>query len=89
MSATTTPDIEASLVWAQRTATLLASAKTTHDRATAALRRSVADALGLEKVALNFWWGCPTSPINACVYDDINDRSHDDCVYCHDPAERK
>lgn len=34
-------------------------------------------------------WDCPDSPFGLCVYHHIEDRAHDDCVFCHDPAERK
>jgi hypothetical protein len=34
-------------------------------------------------------WECETSPIGYCVYDDEDDPVHDDCLFCHDPEERK
>jgi len=34
-------------------------------------------------------WDCPTSPIGTCVYDSYTDRAWDDCLFCHDPYERK
>ncbi len=33
-------------------------------------------------------WQCTQSPIGVCVYDSENDFSRDDCVICHQPAER-
>lgn len=35
------------------------------------------------------FWDCPKSPFNRCVYNDINDRVHDNCIFCHQPVERK
>lgn len=32
---------------------------------------------------------CPTSPIGVCAYEDDEDPSHEDCVFCHEPNERK
>ena len=32
---------------------------------------------------------CPTSPIGVCAYDGDDDPSRDDCLFCHDPDERK
>jgi hypothetical protein len=34
-------------------------------------------------------WPCPDSITGHCVYDGAEDPSHDDCVVCHDPSERK
>jgi hypothetical protein len=34
-------------------------------------------------------WECPTSPIGFCIYDVDADECLDDCIYCHDPSERK
>jgi len=34
-------------------------------------------------------WKCDTSPIGECVYDSANDTYHDDCIFCHEPDERK
>ena len=36
-----------------------------------------------------FAWDCPTSPIQKCIYDDDNDPAWDNCLYCHEPSERK
>jgi hypothetical protein len=39
---------------------------------------------------ITFWgWPCPTSPVETCVYDDDTDPAHDQCIYCHNPYERK
>lgn len=32
---------------------------------------------------------CMQSPIELCVYDDMNDAAWDECIFCHDPHERK
>lgn len=42
-------------------------------------------------VARNWLWECPTSPIGLCVYpiDNQGRCNWDDCIYCHDPEERK
>ena len=34
-------------------------------------------------------WNCDKSPIGLCVYDNLEDKAHDDCVFCHQPQERK
>ena len=34
-------------------------------------------------------WECDNSPLGYCVYDHIDDPAHDDCIFCHDPEERK
>jgi hypothetical protein len=33
-------------------------------------------------------WDCPTSPIGTCVYNTYK-YATDDCVFCHEPLERK
>ncbi len=38
----------------------------------------------------SFWgWDCPTSPFNKCVYNSVDDPCLDDCLFCHQPYERK
>ena len=34
-------------------------------------------------------WECPTSPVGFCIYDVDADDCMDDCLYCHEPSERK
>ncbi len=34
-------------------------------------------------------WDCATSPTGHCVYDLDSHLGDDDCLYCHDPDERK
>jgi hypothetical protein len=34
-------------------------------------------------------WECPTSPIGFCIYDIDADNGIEDCLYCHEPSERK
>lgn len=34
-------------------------------------------------------WDCEQSPWKKCVFDHENDRSHDFCIYCGLPDERK
>lgn len=34
-------------------------------------------------------WDCKKSPIGKCVYNPITDSMFDNCVYCHQPDERK
>jgi len=36
-------------------------------------------------------WTCEseTSPLPCCVYDEENDPCFDDCLFCHQPWERK
>ena len=34
-------------------------------------------------------WECIESPIGVCMYDDMDDPAWDDCLFCHEPDERK
>jgi len=34
-------------------------------------------------------WNCLESPIGCCLYNDAEDPAHDDCLFCHEPEERK
>ena len=34
-------------------------------------------------------WDCDKSPLGLCVYDKVNDPALDDCIFCHEPHERK
>lgn len=35
-------------------------------------------------------WDCPSSPTGKCAYDRENDPGDcDDCIFCHQPEERK
>ena len=34
-------------------------------------------------------WGCPDSPFGYCAYNTINDPTHDSCLFCGMPQERK
>lgn len=34
-------------------------------------------------------WKCPAGPVGYCVYDIIADPARDDCLFCHEPEERK
>ena len=33
-------------------------------------------------------WDCKKSPIGKCVYDCFEDPCRDECLFCHDPADR-
>jgi len=35
------------------------------------------------------FWDCSISPFGLCVYDNYEDRAHDNCLFCHAPEERK
>lgn len=35
------------------------------------------------------YWECGESPTGHCIYDDNDDISHDYCLICGDPSERK
>lgn len=35
------------------------------------------------------YWDCPASPTGTCFYNGPEDPAHDDCLFCHDPRERK
>ena len=43
---------------------------------------------GLGKAIIGIW-DCSKSPINLCVYDDLEDPDWDSCIYCFEPDERK
>ena len=34
-------------------------------------------------------WECKDSPFGMCVYDLVEDRHMNDCLFCHQPNERK
>lgn len=34
-------------------------------------------------------WKCEKSPIGHCIYNHFDDPVHDDCIFCHEPDERK
>ena len=38
---------------------------------------------------ISTFWRCKDSPLGWCVYDNMEDRYHDDCLFCHEPEERK
>lgn len=38
---------------------------------------------------IGLFWDCPESPLGLCVYHTFKDKPHDDCVFCHQPEERK
>lgn len=38
---------------------------------------------------VTMFWECPTSPIGYCIYNGYEDRAFDNCLFCHEPHERK
>lgn len=34
-------------------------------------------------------WDCPESPFGLCAYDTYIDPAKDNCIFCHQPFERK
>lgn len=34
-------------------------------------------------------WRCKESPAGVCIYDLVDDPIQDDCIFCHQPNERK
>ena len=34
-------------------------------------------------------WECEDSPLGLCVYNHFEDRCWDNCLFCHQPDERK
>ena len=36
-----------------------------------------------------YGWQCEDSPVGLCVYDSIEDRAMDQCIFCGWPDERK
>ena len=58
-----------------------------------AIFRLVNDALP-EEMDTDFFtvighWDCPDSPFGVCMYDTFEDSAKDDCLFCHQPEERK
>jgi hypothetical protein len=41
-----------------------------------------------EELVTDRTWGCP-GPLGICVYNDCDDSCHDNCLFCHEPVERK
>lgn len=39
--------------------------------------------------SVDTFWECPDSPFGWCAYHNFEDPVHDNCIYCHDPQERK
>jgi len=39
--------------------------------------------------AVDTFWDCPDSPFGWCAYHNMIDPVHDNCIYCHQPQERK
>ena len=35
------------------------------------------------------YWECEESPIGLCIYNHMEDKPLDDCLFCHQPHERK
>ena len=40
-------------------------------------------------MVIGFFWDCPDSPYGLCTYDHYEDPLHDNCIFCHEPSERK
>jgi hypothetical protein len=50
----------------------------------------VSETYGIPKYAVHLGgWECKDSPTGHCIYDDRKDNSHDYCIVCGDPSERK
>lgn len=47
------------------------------------------DAQKVDYLIHSGYWNCPESPTGKCVYFSLSDPCHDDCLFCHDPEERK
>jgi hypothetical protein len=67
----------------------LADARVTFYAARAALDKAAAAEVGIDRASVSFFWGCQTSPVGGCIYDDDADPCHDFCLFCDDPEERK
>ena len=57
-----------------------------HDRMVAKLNE---DNPGLGITRVSEFWDCDLSPVGMCAYNEDEDPCRDDCVFCHDPEERK
>jgi len=54
------------------------------------LKEAMSSVLDVPVAALEIGrWSCPTSPTGYCWYNLEKDHDRDDCLYCHEPAERK
>lgn len=61
-----------------------------YDRAEDTILALVARAVSVDADDLYLgYWECPDSPTGRCIYNDKEDPEHDDCLFCHDPSERK
>ena len=38
---------------------------------------------------IGIFWECKKSPFGRCVYHEIEDKCHDNCLFCGLPEERK
>ena len=38
---------------------------------------------------IDFLYGCDKSPFGWCAYHRYEDQAHDNCIFCHQPQERK
>ena len=44
--------------------------------------------LKANQMGYSLMWGCP-GPLGVCVYNQEKDSCYDDCLFCHQPDERK
>lgn len=42
----------------------------------------------IEKMGYSLTWGCP-GPLGVCVFNAEEDSCFDNCLFCHEPEERK
>ena len=60
-----------------------------HSAAQHAYLEEVGQVLDMEWVSVSSEWKCEASPLAYCVYDLTSEKGYDECVYCHQPNERK
>jgi hypothetical protein len=82
------PELQARLDKAQG---LRKEAETLEEWVVDELKTTIAADLGLTQNIhlLELSIGDCTGKYGTCIYDDIEDPAHDDCLICHQPYERK
>jgi hypothetical protein len=44
--------------------------------------------LSADKMSHSLTWGCP-GPLGVCIFNEEEDSCRDNCLFCHQPVERK
>lgn len=80
---------EASLLYEQGQDLLFESGRKEY-QAMDIIKKMAEPLLGLsaDKMSYSLMWGCP-GPLGVCIFEDETDSCQDDCLFCHQPVERK